>query len=329
MKLLVSGYGVAEDKGIFEYTLSDEGLLQYVNTFMASGIATHIEVYKSYWFVSMKPDAVATGGVAVFKEGVLLTEMLIPNMSYAHLCVDFPYIYAISYHEGHTTSFMFENNQIKLISDIIHEGSSCNPIRQDKPHPHYVGMTLDKKYVYCVDLGLDKIIYYKHEQGILEHTFSIDVDAGSGPRQMVFSKKNNLAYLVTEIANTVQVYEYNEKEMIKLQSLSTIPSDFNGVNHLAAVKLNENENLLLVSNRGHDSIALYEVRDDGLLSFKKKFFCGKTPRDASFIGEQFIAVACQDSDVLEIFEIEETEINKIDEIYVKQPVDIAYFESLK
>ena len=326
MKLLVSGYGTGEDKGLFAYEMSKEGTLKHLQTYITSGFATHVEVADSYWFVSMKPDAKDTGGITVFKDGQFLAELLTPGVSYAHLCVDFPYIYAISYHEGHITSFILENDILRLITDIVHEGTSINPKRQNEPHPHFVGMTLDKKYVYCVDLGLDKIIYYNHENGVLNHVFSVSVDVGSGPRQMVFLEQNKLAYLVTEIANTVQVYSYESERMTKLQSLSTIPIDYSEMNSLAAVRINSSGNQLLVSNRGHDSIALFDINEDGLLRFNTRIACGKTPRDATFVADEFVVVAAQDSDVLQVFSLNEGEICKVEEIIVKSPVDIAIFE---
>ena len=315
MKLLVSGYASGKDKGLFVLDFSEEGHLALLEQITTTGFPTHCEVVGPYWFVSMKPDAKDTGGIAVFKDGKPLTELLTPSVSYAHLCVDFPYIYAISYHEGRTTSFHFENECLEMISDVIHEGPVV--------HPHFVGLTLDKKYVYCVELGLDKIIYYSHDEGKLEYSFSCDMDRGSGPRQMLFHPENRLAYVATETANTVQVYQYEETEMIKLQSLSTIPGDYADKSHLAAVKINAKGDALLVSNRGHDSISYYRIKEDGLLELKERFSCGRTPRDAAFVSDSYIVVASQDSDALQVFSIEEDGIQQVEEISIKSPVDIA------
>ena len=318
MKLLVSGYGEGEDKGLFVCDFSEEGHITILEQLKMTGYATHVEVAEPYWFVSMKPDGKDTGGITVYKDGKFLTELLTPGVSYAHLCVDLPYIYAISYHEGHTTSFRFSNDKLEMISDVIHEGPVV--------HPHFVGLTLDKKYVYCVELGLDQIIYYTHNEGKLELGFSSDVDKGSGPRQMLFHKGNHFVYLVTETANTVQVYQYEENKMTKLQSLSTVPSDFVDKSHLAAVKINNKGDALLVSNRGHDSISYYSIKDDGLLELKERFSCGRIPRDATFVSDRFIVVAAQESHAVQVFSIEEDGIQQIEEISVKSPVDIALLE---
>jgi len=315
MKLLVSGYGEGKDKGLFVCEFSEAGHLTLLEQLSTTGYATHSEVVGPYWFVSMKPDGKDTGGIAIFKDGKSLTELLTPGVSYAHLCVDLPYVYAISYHEGHVTSFRFVDDKLEMISDIIHEGPVV--------HPHFVGLTLDKKYVYCVELGLDQIIYYSHNEGKLEHAFSIDMDKGSGPRQMLFHKDNHLAYLVTETANTAQVYQYKENEMTKLQSLSTVPNDFPGKSHLAAVKINPKGDALLVTNRGHDSISYYAINDNGLLELKERFSCGRTPRDATFVSDCFIVVAAQDSHLLQVFSLEEDGIHQVEEISVKSPVDIT------
>ena len=48
-------------------------------------------------------------------------------------------------------------------SVIHHEGKGPDPLgRQKTPHVHFVGITPDKKYVYAVDLGSDKVVLYEY-----------------------------------------------------------------------------------------------------------------------------------------------------------------------
>ena len=84
-----------------------------------------------------------------------------------------------------------------------------------------------------------------------------------GPRHIAFSNDGRHAYIVHELSNEVSVTEYQDGKFIELERHSTIPSDFNGESKLAAVRLSHDGKHLYISNRGHDSIAIFEVLEDG------------------------------------------------------------------
>ena len=47
-----------------------------------------------------------------------------------------------------------------------------------------------------------------------------------------------------------------------MQTLSTLPEDFNGTNHCADLHIDPSGKFLYGSNRGHDSIVAYEIDDE-------------------------------------------------------------------
>ena len=61
----------------------------------------------------------------------------------------------------------------------------------------------------------------------------------------------------------MSVTEYQDGKFIELERHSTIPRDFDGESKLAAVRLSHDGKHLYISNRGHDSIAMFEVLKDG------------------------------------------------------------------
>src|SRR5207248_8672660 len=63
-----------------------------------------------------------------------------------------------------------------------------------------------------------------------------------------------------------------------LQTLTTLPGDFNGTNACAEIKLDPTGRFAYVSNRGHDSIAAFALAADGKLSAIGQFLTEKTPR---------------------------------------------------
>lgn len=84
-----------------------------------------------------------------------------------------------------------------------------------------------------------------------------------------------------------------------------LPQMFQGLNKGAAIKVSKNGKFLYASNRGHDSVAVYEVIENGRL--KLTGICsvhGSAPRDVELIDDMLIC-ANQDSNVLTVLRIGE------------------------
>ena len=153
------------------------------------------------------------------------------------------------------------------------EGSSTHP-QQDSPHLHSVIIAPDNKMAVAPDKGTDKIWLFKidHENGKLvptEQAF-LKIQDGAGPRHLVWSKNGQFCYVINELDNTVNVIAYDKATQLftSIQAISTLPQTFTGENYCADIRLHPNGKFLYGSNRGHDSIAMYEVNETtGKLTF--------------------------------------------------------------
>ena len=127
----------------------------------------------------------------------------------------------------------------------------------------FLNETPDNKYVVATDLGSDRIVAYTYgDQGLKEYAVS-EFKEADGTRHITFSKDGKYAYVVHELSNYVSVTEYNDGEFKEIERHLTIPQDFKEESKLAAVRLSHDQKHLYVSNRGHDSIAIYEVVNNG------------------------------------------------------------------
>ena len=61
-------------------------------------------------------------------------------------------------------------------------------------------------------------------------------------------------------------YDAEAGMMTERQTISTLPADFAGTSHCADLKITPNGRFLYGTNRGHDSIAVYRIGDDGRLT---------------------------------------------------------------
>ena len=166
---------------------------------------------------------------------------------------------------------------------------------------------MDKKGIWSVDLGIDAVKYYEidlqHDK-IIPHTEKdVHLPKGEGPRHFVLGKNNsNLMYIVCELSS--KIYVVNNVDNSIVQKISTLPDEVTN-STCAAIKMSENGKYLYVSNRGHDSIAVFEIKEDGLLSLIQiEKTVGKNPRDFS-IYKKMLLIANQDTNSVNIFHVDE------------------------
>lgn len=93
--------------------------------------------------------------------------------------------------------------------------------------------------------------------------------AGAGPRHMDFHPNGRFAYVINELDLTMTAYAYDAKTGLlrELQVLPTLPPAADKVGASCAdVHVHRSGRFLYGSNRGHDSIVIYRLGDDGRMT---------------------------------------------------------------
>jgi 6-phosphogluconolactonase len=197
-------------------------------------------------------------------------------------------------------------------SFVQHKGSSVNKGRQAEPHAHSINVSPDNKYALAADLGLDKILIYKldPEKGTIKESDPAfgELPPGSGPRHLAFHPNGKYLYVCGEMTSTVHAYAWDaDKGSLKLlQSLSTLPEPVKG-NSTAECQVHPTGKFVYVSNRGHNSIAIFKVDEESgkLTAAGHASSGGKTPRNFGIDPTgQFLLAANQDSNNVVVFKIE-------------------------
>ncbi len=196
---------------------------------------------------------------------------------------------------------------------VQHTGSSINKERQAGPHAHWIETTPDNRFAIAVDLGLDELLVYRFDasKGSLipnDPPFA-SLDPGAGPRHLAFHPNGKLAYVVNELQSTITAFTYDPSggTLQKLNTISTLPKNFTGVNDTAEIHVHPSGKFLYASNRGHDSIALFSIDGrTGALTLVDHFPTqGKTPRDFDIDPTgKFLFVANQGTNNIVVFRID-------------------------
>lgn len=205
--------------------------------------------------------------------------------------------------------------------------ASAQKERQADPHSHAV--ILDAffgRIAFVPDLGMDLIRQFRFDPKTGTLTAVGTVPSGPpgrkalGPRYISFHPTLPICYVVNELSSEVSVFEFDMKaaeEMIAgadvqtlrlVQTVRTIPDGYPGdLNTCGRICVHASGNYVLVSNRGHDSIAVFRVfhqgPNPGLLSVAYlQHTRGATPRHFQFDASgQWLVTANQDSDRIGVF----------------------------
>ncbi len=208
------------------------------------------------------------------------------------------------------------------------KGTGPNKDRQEGPHAHWVQFHDD--HIYSIDLGTDQVLGYSFDAstGAAGEAFeAYHAPAGAGPRHLVFHPDGVHAFLVTEMGNTVIVLRKANNGFEAVQTLSTLPKGFTAHSQAAHIVLNAAADRLYVSNRGHNSIAVFEVGKDGMLSLKQiSPTLGDWPRFFLLLeAQKRVIVAHQNGNDLVVFAVNDdgTLAPKDQKIEVSKPVFIG------
>lgn len=152
------------------------------------------------------------------------------------------------------------------VQSVRHDGSGANPERQAGPHPHSVQFGPDGVTAYVPDLGADRLVAYAFAAAdgrLTARPDDVPVAAGAGPRHLAFHPSGLHAYVVNELDSTVTALRHDPASgrLSAPISLPTQPADFGGVNYPAEVRVHPSGRYVYVSNRGHDSIAVFAVHE--------------------------------------------------------------------
>ncbi|MBB3911947.1 lactonase family protein [Sphingomonas desiccabilis] len=161
---------------------------------------------------------------------------------------------------------------------IVHGGSGPDRERQAGAHAHWVGFVPGQPLLHAVDLGADAVFahHLDPQSGALARTtVAYRAEPGSGPRHLARHPRLPVAYLVAELANTVTILGAEGDGSFRRRGVvSTLPAGFAGSSAAGHIALNRKGDRLYVSNRGHNSIAVFAVGTDGGLTLLQHVACG-------------------------------------------------------
>ena len=197
-------------------------------------------------------------------------------------------------------------------SFVQHHGSGPEIARQEGPHAHCIVPDPSNRFVLVADLGLDKVLVYGFDEraGTLT-TAPVNegkLAAGAGPRHLVFHPRGRTVYVTNELTSTITAFAYDAASgsLVELQTLPSVSEPVKDRNYPADIHVHPSGRFLYMSNRGHDSIAVFAVVDATRLLRPVQLVStgAQWPRNFAIDERgEFLLVANQRSDSIHSFRI--------------------------
>ena len=293
MHILIGGYTKHESAGIYQFDFigsGDQAHLEQRRNVVEVGGPTYFQ--KDGQFIFTIKNENGQGGIAAFANGKLVSQLLHEGSSPAYIGInkEKKLLYTANYHTGVLAVISYDDQgQLTLLDQVKHENKALGPRpEQAGAHPHYFDETPGGHLVSC-DLGQDRVDFYAFDEQKLTHLASYQNEDGFGS-----SPDGKYFYVAGELSSQVNVVKFDEENWMfrSLATYSTIPESWDQHNGAAAIRLSSDGKFLYVSNRGHDSIAVFAVLPDQTLKLVQRVSTfGEFPRDFNWDAEEKYVVA--------------------------------------
>jgi 6-phosphogluconolactonase len=146
-----------------------------------------------------------------------------------------------------------------MTDHVTHSGTGRDPVRQASSHTHMTTSDPVTGDILAADLGSDTIFSYTLDSaGRLSPRTSANLPAepGAGPRHLAFHPDGRHLFVVNELDSTACVLRRDGDRFAVTDRVPTLPAGADGPNLAGAIRVSPSGRHVLVSNRGHDSLAV-------------------------------------------------------------------------
>ncbi len=201
--------------------------------------------------------------------------------------------------------FGLEDGLSPALASVAHKGSGPDAGRQERAHAHSVTEVLQGGMVIVADLGMDQLITYRISAAGVPARMAVSQTApGAGPRHLALHPNGRFVFVINELDSTVTAHAFDVATggLSPIDSQPAVPAEARVGNHCSDIQISADGRFVYGANRGHDSISIFEVRDDGHLSPRGFVACGgATPRHLALTPSgRHLLVANQNSDKVSV-----------------------------
>ena len=150
---------------------------------------------------------------------------------------------------------------------VVDQGRAEPNAGRQTAHAHCIVADPSNRFALAADLGANRVFIYRLDLdgNALHHVEGGDavMRPGAGPRHLSFHPTLPLVFVVNELDSTVTTLRFDAGRgaLTAIDTRSTLPAGWTGKNYPADIHIAPSGRTLYVSNRGHDSLAVFSVAE--------------------------------------------------------------------
>ena len=197
---------------------------------------------------------------------------------------------------------------LELVGELAFTGAGPHG-RQDASHAHQA-VFLDAAHLLVCDLGADRLREVSLVERGLRHTGDVVLPPGSGPRHLALAPgRDDLLWVVGELDLTVRTVRRVDGGWTVVQGVTTVPEGPGpGETTAAGIVVAPDGSHVYVSTRGSDTVSVYAVDEEGLLTLRQQVVTGRWPRFLGWVPgreDELLLVAAEREGSVDVWSVDE------------------------
>ncbi|MFI1745104.1 lactonase family protein [Thalassobellus sediminis] len=165
--------------------------------------------------------------------------------------------------------------------------------------------------LYIADFGRNAVYYYKLKDDVykLESPAIVKTTGNPGPRHFTLTNNGQYIYIINEQSSSITSVKRTDTGFEQIDYDTTLDEKFKGKSYCADIHLSKDERFLYGSNRGENSIAVFErnTKTGTINKIQSISTHGNYPRNFTLDPSgEFLLVANQISNNISIFKVNKT-----------------------
>lgn len=164
-----------------------------------------------------------------------------------------------------------EDGSLEKVADSVPLEGPLGPLTkiQKCSRPHHIPFDPDGSFLVIPDKGCDLVRVYRLDplSGKLEPVSQTPVRPASCPRHAAFHPNRRMVYILAEYTSKIHAFRCENGRLTPCQVISAEQSTYCGLYCKSSeLAVHPNGRFLYASNRGDDTIGIFRIDDEGLLS---------------------------------------------------------------
>ncbi|MET2984419.1 lactonase family protein [Aureibaculum conchae] len=342
MSFFVGTYTDTKSEGVYTYALSDSGKIKKVGLAAKTENPSFLTKSTDGNYLLAVNELNSVNGMGTVESYKIVGDSLelISKQSSggAHPCFVATnkngYVLTANYSSGNLG--LLKLNEMGRLSELLDtQNHNKNIENEDKTARAHSAYFIGSNQFISADLGTNQLWFSsvdtENDKIVPNQPPTLQI-AGENPgsRHLAFHPKKDWIYVINELNSTVSLIRKNKDEKYEVEnSFSTLPKGYTEKSYCADIHISNDGKFLYGSNRGHNSIAIFEINQESgaLKAIGYESVKGDWPRNFALSpNNEFLLVANQRSENIVSFKRDKITglLTFVEEVKVPSPVCILF-----